>query len=218
MALQRFERDVNAVLLQIDRHILPEIGQLKRGAGGVGEPDALGIGVSAQAQHQPADRVGRIAAVGEQVLVGRIARHGLVLHEGADQIGERLLRNLMPVDRAAQSDEHRMAGAPGVHLIQLLAPPGQQAQALLLVADLIAQVVGPAAEGVHVIEILVQALGQQKADDVEVLVVMGGQPARVSFRVGDVVAGGHGLRRAHEVRWGQVVHGRWAHGMMAVLR
>ena len=71
--------------------------------------------------------------------------------------------------------------SPAVHLVQLLAPPAEQAQTLLLVADLVAQIVGPAAEGVDVVEILVQALGQQEADDVEILVVMGGQPARVGF-------------------------------------
>ena len=55
----------------------------------------------------------------------------------------------------------------------------EQAQALGAVADLVAQIVGPAAEGVDVVEILMQPLGQQEADDVEILVMMRGQPARV---------------------------------------
>ena len=66
-----------------------------------------------------------------------------------------------------------------VHRVQFVAPPREQAQALGGIADLVAQIVGPAAEGVDVVEILVQALGQQEADDVEIFVVVGGQPARV---------------------------------------
>ena len=52
-------------------------------------------------------------------------------------------------------------------------------------AHLVAQIVGPAAIGVNVVEILVQALGQEEADHLEVLVVMGSQPAGVGFGFGD---------------------------------
>ena len=51
-----------------------------------------------------------------------------------------------------------------------------------MIADLVAQIVGPAAERVDVVEILMQALGQQEADDVKIFVVVGGQPARVCSR------------------------------------
>ena len=54
----------------------------------------------------------------------------------------------------------------------------------LYAADLVGQVVGPAAIGVDVIEVLPQAPGQQARGDVEVFVVMGGQPARVVLRFG----------------------------------
>ena len=63
--------------------------------------------------------------------------------------------------------EHRMGRAPRVHGIQFGAPPREQPQALGGIADLVGQIVRPAAVGVHVVEILMEALGQQKADDVE---------------------------------------------------
>ena len=66
-----------------------------------------------------------------------------------------------------------------VHRLQFAAPPCEQPKTFGRVADFIAQIVGPAAERIDVVEILMQALGQQKADDVEIFVVMGRQPARV---------------------------------------
>ena len=77
-----------------------------------------------------------------------------------------------------------MRGVARVHGVEFAAPPLQQAQAFAAIADLVAQIVGPAAVRVDVVEILVQALGQQEADDVEILVVMGGQPAGVGERLG----------------------------------
>ncbi len=75
-----------------------------------------------------------------------------------------------------------------IHGLEFAAPPGQQAQAFLAVTNFVAQIVGPTAEGVDVIEVLVQPLGQQKADYVEVFVMMRGQPAGIllggSFAVG----------------------------------
>ena len=66
------------------------------------------------------------------------------------------------------------------YIAQFAAPPCEQAQALRGIADFVAQIVRPAAEGIDVVEILMQPLGQQEADHVEILVVMGGQPARVA--------------------------------------
>ena len=181
MPLPGFERDVDAVLLQIHRDVLPEIGELQRRAGGVRKALPLGVRVAAQIQHQPSHRIRRIAAVAEQLLPVAIARDGLVLHERADQIGERLAAGCACRSMVAQQrHEHRMARAAlRTCASSSLAPPVEQAQALARVADLVAQIVRPAAERVDVVEILMQALRQQEADDVEVLVVMGGEPARI---------------------------------------
>ena len=66
--------------------------------------------------------------------------------------------------------------------MKFLAPPLEQSQALLSVARLIAQVIRPAAERIDVIEVLMQALGEKKADYLEILVVVRGQPARIGKR------------------------------------
>ena len=102
VALHHLERDVDAVLQLVHGHVLPEIGQLQGRAGGVGEPLPLRVGVAAEVQHQPAHRIGGVAAIAEQFVPIAIARHGLVLHEGVDQVRERLARNGVPFHRGPQ--------------------------------------------------------------------------------------------------------------------
>src|ERR1035438_4972960 len=87
-------------------------------------------------------------------------------------------------------------------------PPGAK-----LKAHFVAQIVGPAAVGIDVVEILVQALGQQEAHHLEVLVVMRRQPAGVGFWARGGVAGGSRLGRMDELPRRQQNH-----GIMAVLR
>ena len=84
---------------------------------------------------------------------------------------------------ARQRDEHGMLRLARVHRVEFPAPPREQAQALRRVADLVAEIVRPAAERIDVVEILMQMLGQQEADDVKVLVMGGGEPARVGERL-----------------------------------
>jgi len=64
----------------------------------------------------------------------------------------------------------------------LFAPPREQPQAFLLIADFVAEIVGPTAERVYVVKILVQPFGKQEADDVEVFVVVCSEPARIPER------------------------------------
>ena len=96
--------------------------------------------------------------------------------------------------------------------LPVLAPPAEQPQAFGRVADLVAQIVRPAAEGVDVVEILMQALGQKKADDVEVFVVMGGQPARVLLGFRWRVRAAQRLGRIDIAPWAASMPGRRALG------
>jgi len=136
----------------------------------------------------------------------------LVLLEGADQVGEKLDGQIVFVGSAFEGDEYRVMDAAQVHVVQLFAPPGQQAQAFGGVADLVAEVVSPAAEGVDVVEILMQPLGQQERDHVEIFVMPGGQPTRIPFgrRLGVSIA--QRLRRVDILFGGEQRH----YGMMAV--
>src|ERR1035437_3555793 len=90
-----------------------------------------------------------------------------------------------------------------VHGFKFAAPPRQQAQAFGWVANFIAQVVSPAAERIYVIEVLVQAFGQQERDDVEVFVVMGSEPACVRLGFGDGIFIAQRLRRVDEFFGGE---------------
>ena len=190
--LHNFERNIDAILQQIDRHILPEIRQLQRGAGGVGKPLPLGVAIAAQIQHQPAHRIRRIAAVAEQLVPVAIAgrRSGPARRRGSDR---RTARCGMPCARTVrqQRDEDRMLRV--ARRTCASSSPRHQASRRRLSA--VSPISSPRSSaqrqiGVDVVEILVQALGQQEADDVEILVMVGGEPARV----------GRGLGSASSVR------------------
>src|SRR5438477_6930411 len=99
-----------------------------------------------------------------------------------------------------------MLDLAGVHCLQLPSPPGQQTKALGSVADLVAQVVSPAAEGIDVVEVLMQALRKQEGDNVEVFVVMGGEPARVLLGRGGGVSVVQRLRRVDVLFGGEQRH------------
>ena len=87
----------------------------------------------------------------------------------------------------------KMVNSP-VPPARALLPPGEPAEAPLRVADLVAQVVGPAAEGVDIVKVLMQIARQQPAGEVKILVVSFRQPARIAAglierpgRTGDAV-------------------------------
>jgi hypothetical protein len=183
--LQYVERQIDAILGQIDNHVLPEIGELERGAGGIGKLLPRGVAITAQAQHQPAHGIRRVAAVVKHLFEIAIAGDGLILFKGFDQIVERLHRQLMPRGGIPQRHENGMLGPARIHGFELAAPPREQAQTFPRVADLVAQIVGPTAKGVDVIEILMQAPGKKKADDVKILVMVRRQPPRVGQRFFD---------------------------------
>ena len=54
-AAQILEREIDAVFRVVDGDVLPEIGELKRGAGEIGKALALGVAVSAEVEHEVSD-------------------------------------------------------------------------------------------------------------------------------------------------------------------
>ncbi len=125
----------------------------------------------AQVEHEPANRVGRTAAVAEQILEGVVALDELVLLEGGEQVEERLGRNVKSADGVAQGDEDGMVRLAVVTAAQLLTPPAEQGQGARSAAGLIRQIVGPAAVGVDGVEMTDQGTRQQDRGDGEVFVV-----------------------------------------------
>ena len=164
----------------VQGHVLAEVGQLQPGADRVGQPRPGLIVASPEVKDQAADGVGRVAAIVEH-LVGRlVAIDLLVLPEGRQEIDERVGRDRELADRLGQGDEHRMARLALVAFAKLTLPPVQQGQALPGIAGLVGQVVGPAAVGVDVVEVLPQLAGEQQAGDGEVLVMPLGQPPAIA--------------------------------------
>ena len=81
-------RQINAVLLQIDADILPEIRELQAGADVVGEHVQLLVAHAVQQQDEPPDRIRAAAAIIEHLGEIRVAALDHVLLEGGEQIGE----------------------------------------------------------------------------------------------------------------------------------
>ena len=169
-------RQIDAVLGEVHAHILPEVGQLQRRAGRIGEAEVFLAHFAAGVEHQSADGIGRVAAVGQHVLHGSKARDGLVLAKGDQQIGERLLGNRARANGLGQRNKHRMTRAAFVAGIEFATPQIEQRQRLRGVANFVAQIVGDAAVGVDGMKVRTQRLGQKPRGDVEILVVRLGQP------------------------------------------
>ena len=105
------------------------------------------------------------------------------MNERLDQIGERLFRQLSPFGRSMQRDEDGMVRRRLSYMrSRSVLPPCKQAQAFRRIADLVAEIIRPAAERIDVVEVLMQIFGQQEADDMKVFVMMGREPACVGFR------------------------------------
>ena len=123
------------------------------------------VAVAQQAQKQPPDRVRRPLAVAQQLLERRVAGDALVLHERADQVLERLDRQVELLDRLPAAPRNTgCRGLPVEACVKLLPPPLQQPQRQLRVAGLVGQVVADAAVGVDVVDVLAQAPGQEQIE------------------------------------------------------
>ena len=92
---------------QVLGHVLPVLGELQRGAHQVGEPFPVRCGGAEDVQHDPADRVGRQAAVTEQLGEGLVAGDPLVLAVRLDQVEERLGGDRVPRDGRRERPDHR---------------------------------------------------------------------------------------------------------------
>ena len=84
-----------------------------------------------------------------------------------------------------QSNEHWMRRFAFVAEVEFTLPPIEKLKGAHRIRDLVAEIVGPAAVRVDIVKMLVQGLGKEPGDYVEVLVMMRGEPARVLLRGSD---------------------------------
>ncbi len=106
----------------------------------------------------------------------------MVLAECSQQIGKGLLGNVFGDYRFAQCDEDGMRGPAVVTRIEFALPPIKKFEGALFLGNFVAEIVGPAAISIEIVEMLVQILGEQPGDDIEIFVVVSGEPARVLLR------------------------------------
>src|SRR6202007_2543399 len=123
-------------------------------------------------------------AVADHRFPGRIALHVLILAEGSQQISKGLLGNIFRDDRFAERNENRMGWATVVAIVEFALPPIQQLESTLFLRHFVAEVVRPAAISVDIVKMLMQILGEQPGDYVEIFVVVSSEPARVPLRLG----------------------------------
>ena len=158
---QVFERQINSALGVVHADVLPEVGQLQRGAGVVGKLLALGIVIAAQVEDEMPYGIRRVAAVGEHIVEGFETSDGLVLTEGNQQIGKLVFGNVKLLDGFGQGHKNRMARIALVAGIEFGLPFIEQGQSRGGVSYFVAQIVGDAAVGVDVQEILTEVLGKK---------------------------------------------------------
>ena len=162
-------------------------------AGGIVHREALRAGVTTQTQHQPAYRIRRIAAVVVDLLEAPVTSNGLILDESPDKVRKRLPGQRAGPDRILEGHEDRMACLTGVHGLHFGVTPVEQFQASGSIVYLIRQVIRPTAEGVDVVEILVEVFREQERDYVEIFVVVMGEPTGIGERFLPAPGPGHGL-------------------------
>ena len=168
------ERDVNASLFEVARDVLPEIRELQRGAGCVGELLALRVAVAAEVEGKVADRIRGVNAIVEDGVPIGIALDGLILAKSFEEIGERLFRDVFGDDRFAEGDKNCVGGMAFVAGIEFALPPIEEFEGAIWVGDFVAEIVGPAAVGVDVVEMLVEFFGEKPGHYVEIFIVVGG--------------------------------------------
>ncbi len=100
------ERDIEAAVLPVAIEILPEIRQLQRRAERVGRAIEPWVVVPGNPKHQPADRIGRSAAVVEHALPRVVAMRRDILTKRAEQIVEERHWKIAGADGRAQREKH----------------------------------------------------------------------------------------------------------------
>ena len=173
--------EVDPAAVEVTRDVLPEVRQLERGADLVRTRLALRVPVAEEREHDAADRVGRRAAVGDDVGEGREAAGlaGGVAAERGEELAQRLDR---------QREKDRILGRRGLAGAgEELRFPRREALEAPLVDPFVRQIVRAARERIDGREVVAERPGQEPGADGEVLVVRAGDARAV--RVGRRQAG-----------------------------
>ncbi len=142
-----------------------------------------------------ADRIRGVAAVGQDVVEGFEAGDGLILAEGAISRSENSCLGISNcADGFGERNEDGMPRSAVVTGVEFALPLVEQCERSGGVADFVAEIVGDAAVGVDVEEMLAQAARKKPAGDGEIFVVGAGEAGAVFASFGERGRGCAGWR------------------------
>src|SRR6266851_2404707 len=101
-----------------------------------------------------ADRVGRVFAVAEELVISSVSFDQLILLESKKKIDKRFSGNVKTPNRVLESNHDGMTRLALIATHELFFPPAQQAQGAGSSAGFVGQIVGPAAISVDVVKML----------------------------------------------------------------
>src|SRR5215471_13928072 len=96
---------------------------------------ALGVAIAEKIEHQPPDRIGRVARVPEQIVDRVEALKMDVGTKGAKQIGEWLARDSVAAHSVGERDEDRMPRRACVGKVELQFPLIQLREAVFFIGE-----------------------------------------------------------------------------------
>lgn len=194
-SLEIFLRQINSSQLSIATHILAKIRQLQSRANLIGQPSSLCVKALGQIQHEVTDGIGRAAAIVLELGERLVPLDPPILPKGIEQCEERLAGDLEPLDRGPECSENGMS--TGRSLVITLHEPCfpfvQPPQAFRIVHDPVGEIIGEAAIGVEVVEILAKSPGREQPADDEVLVMGERQSASEPLSIAKRVSNRSGL-------------------------
>jgi hypothetical protein len=126
------------------------------------------------------------------LLVRLISQDALILFKGVDQVKKWLGWQLMRLDGSRQGDENGSGSAAGEAIEGLPAKVGQEEEGFVAVAGFITQIIGDAAKGIDVAEVLPEMPGKQQGNNREVFVMIGDQLPGLKLRRLGIGSGGAG--------------------------
>src|SRR5262245_52356350 len=100
------------------------------------------------------NRVGRVSAIAEELLIGLISGDQLILLKRKQEINKWALRNLKSPDGVLKGNQHGMTRLALIASHQFFFPPAQEAEGARPSTGFVGQIIGPAAIRVHIVKVL----------------------------------------------------------------
>lgn len=169
-----FLGDVDPSLSKIDGDVLPEVGKLKGSADRVRVLEKRGIRITDDVKDNPADRIGGMAAVVEEVVEGPVPGGGDVHFKGGQKILKIGERDVEASDRLAERDKNRVGLFPFCQVNEMRLPFEQFLHPRAVILRLVGEIVGCSRKGVDATDVRPEFFRDESRGDGEVFVMVPG--------------------------------------------